>query len=400
MQTCPNCGAAEASVFYEVNHVPVHSVLLLESRDEALNFATGNVELAFCNSCGFIFNTQFDTTLHEYAARYEATQSYSPTFNAFAYRLAQDLIARHDLHGKDIIEIGCGQGEFLIQLCELGDNCGVGFDPAYRDDPFESTAKERLQFIADFYSEKYQDYRADFICCKMTMEHIDQTASFIAQLRRSIGDRLDTAVYFQLPNGTYVLRDVAFWDVYYEHCSYFTPVSLAYLFQHHGFDILSIYTDYDDQYLMIESRPSSEPVGRPFALDYTLEDARRDVAHFTANYPRSIEFWREILQDIRDRGERAVIWGGGSKGVAFLTTLGIHDQIEYVVDINPRKHNMYMAGTGQRIVGPEFLKSYQPDAVVVMNPIYCDEIQQTLNELDVNARLLPISLDTASKVMV
>jgi hypothetical protein len=226
----------------------------------------------------------------------------------------------------------------------------------------------------------------------MTMEHIDQTAHFVTQIRRSIGDRLDTAVYFQIPNGVYVLRDVAFWDVYYEHCSYFTPVSLAYLFRHNGFDILSIYTDYDDQYLMIEAKPSAEPIGKPFELDYTLEDARRDVAHFVANYPQRIEFWRKTLQDFKDAGQRVVVWSSSSKGVAFLTTLDIRDQVEYVVDINPRKHDMYMAGTGQRIVGPEFLKSYKPDAVVVMNPIYCDEIQQTLNEVGVNAKLLPISL--------
>ena len=62
MQTCPNCGATEVSAFYEVNQVPVHSVLLLESRDEAVNFATGDVQLAFCACCGFIFNTKFDAS--------------------------------------------------------------------------------------------------------------------------------------------------------------------------------------------------------------------------------------------------------------------------------------------------------------------------------------------------
>ena len=56
----------------------------------------------------------------EYSGRYESTQGYSPTFNAFHERLAQDMIDRFDLHGKEIIEIGCGNGEFLVLLCELG----------------------------------------------------------------------------------------------------------------------------------------------------------------------------------------------------------------------------------------------------------------------------------------
>ena len=41
-------------------------------------------------------------------------------------------------------------------------------------------------------------------------------------VRRAIGDRLDTVVLFELPDVERVLREVAFWDVYYEHCSYFT----------------------------------------------------------------------------------------------------------------------------------------------------------------------------------
>ena len=30
------------------------------------------------------------------------------------------LVDRHGLHGKDLIEIGCGKGEFLKLLCDLG----------------------------------------------------------------------------------------------------------------------------------------------------------------------------------------------------------------------------------------------------------------------------------------
>ena len=51
------------------------------------------------------------------------------------------------------------------------------------------------------------------------------------------------------------------------------------------------------------------------------------------------------------------------------------------MDINPRKQGMYVAGTGQQIVPPEFLKYYQPDVVIVMNPIYESEIRQIIEGL-------------------
>jgi len=387
---CPSCGSAGMSVFYRLESAPVHSVLLLPTREEALNYPKGNIALGFCQTCGFISNVVFDPSLHEYAPGYEATQSFSPTFNAFAHRLATRLIDQYDLHGKDIVEIGCGQGEFLTMLCELGDNRGIGFDPAYVGGRDESQAQDRITFIKDFYSEKYTDYHGDFVCCKMTLEHIQHTSDFVSTIRRSLGNRSNTIVFFQVPDATRVLRELAFWDIYYEHCSYFSLGSLSRLFRRCGFDIVNLAREYDDQYLMIEARPGNGKSETFLEEEDDLEDVARDVAYFSENYAHRLNTWRRDLQKIRQDGRRAVIWGSGSKGVAFLTTLNIKDEIEYAVDINPYKHGTYMAGTGQEIVGPEFLREYRPDVVIVMNPIYCNEIQQDLDRMGVTAELMPV----------
>ena len=90
--------------------------------------------------------------------------------------------------------------------------------------------------------------------------------------------------------------------------------------------------------------------------------------------------------------QRVVLWGSLSKGTAFLTTLKIGEEIEYVVDINPFRQNKYMPGTGQKIVGPEFLAEYRPSHIVVMNPIYCKEIQRDLDKMGVKAELLPVGV--------
>jgi SAM-dependent methyltransferase len=385
---CHNCGAQRMSVFYELKNTPVHSVLLLPTREEALNFPKGDIALGFCHTCGFIANIAFDPGLHEYSSRYEATQGFSPTFNAFHQNLATHLIERYDLHNKEIIEIGCGQGEFLSLLCELGGNRGVGFDPAYVSERSQSQASDRITFISDFYSEKYASYQADFVCCKMTLEHIQKTAEFISTVRRTVRHRAETIVFFQVPNVTRILRELAFWDIYYEHCSYFSTGSLSYLFRKSGFDVIDLWPGYDDQYLMLEARPGDGQGGPNPARGEDLEKLAQDIAYFVENYPRKLETWRRNLQEIKQGGRRAVIWGAGSKGVAFLTTLEIQKEIKYVVDINPYKHGTYMAGTGQQIVGSEFLREYRPEVVIVMNPIYENEIREELDRMGVSAELM------------
>jgi SAM-dependent methyltransferase len=379
------------SVFYEVSRVPVHSVLLLPTQKEAVEYTKGDIALGFCEECGFISNLVFDPRLHEYSARYEETQGFSSTFSTFQRSLAQRLIDEYDLHKKTIIEIGCGKGEFLSLLCELGENTGIGFDPAYIPARNVSPAKDRMTFIQDFYGEKYSNYQADFVCCKMTLEHIPDVAEFMKTVRRSIGNRRDTIVFFQIPEVRRILREQAFWDIYYEHCSYFSQGSLARLFRKSGFDVMDLGTEYDDQYLMIEARPGTGRSSPALDQENDLDELKADVAYFTESLQPTLEKWNRRLSEIRQTGRRVVIWGGGSKGVAFLTKLGVTDEIPYAVDINPYKHGTFMAGTGQEIVGPEFLKRFHPDLVVVMNPIYREEIKADLQKLGLSPEILAIT---------
>ncbi|MEO8167722.1 MAG: class I SAM-dependent methyltransferase [bacterium] len=386
---CPNCGSKGMLIFYRAENVPVHSVLLMPTREAALSYPRGRIELGFCDSCGFISNTAFDSTLHEYSARYEATQGFSPTFNKFHHALAQRLIDTYNLHDKDIIEIGCDKGDFLLMLCEMGNNRGIGVDPAYVPDRIESTARDRVQFIADLYSEKYSHLKGDFIACKMTLEHIHPTLEFVSMVRRSIGEKMDATIFFQIPNATYVLRDLAFWDIYYEHCSYFSKGSLARLFRKSGFDVLGLATEYDDQYLTIEAKPSNGSRTELLPEENDMDSLRSLVQHFIAHYPERMKVWSDLMKRIVDGGKKATIWGAGSKGVAFLTKLNVTtDIMPYAVDINPYKRGTFMAGTGQEIVTPDFLTTYQPDIVIAMNPIYKNEIQNDLNTLGVKAELV------------
>jgi hypothetical protein len=197
-------------------------------------------------------------------------------------------------------------------------------------------------------------------------------------------------VFFQVPDVTRILRERAFWDIYYEHCSYFSLGSLARVFRRCGFDVIRLANEYDGQYLMIEARPGDGSGGPFLEQGDDLEDLTRDVADFSRSYRHKLDAWRRELHRIGRNGRRAVIWGAGSKGVAFLTTLEIRDEIEYAVDVNPHKHGTYMAGTGHEIVGPAFLEAHPPDVVIAMNPVYCNEIQRDLDRLGVTAKLMSV----------
>ena len=387
--SCPNCGHDELTVFYEVRQVPVHSCLMMSSQEEAVDFPSGDVVLGFCDRCGFITNTEFDAKWSAYAPNYEDQQSYSPTFNKFSLKLANHLIDKYDLHDKDIIEIGCSKGDFLLLLCELGNNRGVGIDPSVVPGRVESEAADRVTFIQDYYSELHAEYVGDFICCRHTLEHIQPTSEFIKTVRKSIGDR-NTVVVFEIPDNTRVLREQAFEDIYYEHCSYFSPGTLARLFRDSGFEVTDLYCEYGDQYLLIEARPVAVPSKKVHPFEESVEDVANDVELFTDKIVNKLEYWKNFLEDAQAKQEKVVVWGSGSKCVAFLTTLKTIDKIEYAVDINPHRHGKFVPGVGKEIMAPEFLKTYQPDKVIVMNAIYKQEISEMLEQMGVTTEVVAL----------
>jgi 2-polyprenyl-3-methyl-5-hydroxy-6-metoxy-1,4-benzoquinol methylase len=398
---CPNCGASNVQPFYSVAGVPTNSCLLISDRTRALYFPRGEIELTFCCRCSFIFNSAFQPDRTVYSELYEETQGYSATFNSFHRQLAEELIERHGIRGKNVIEIGCGKGEFLTLLCELGENRGIGFDPSFIPERLKAS-KANIRFVREFFSDNADIPDPDFICCKMTLEHIPQTRDFIRAVRRIAAPERNTIVFFQIPDARRILDEAAFWDVYYEHCNYFTRTSLAHLFSNNGFEVIGLTTTYAGQYLTIEARPVER-----FSVALS-EDERRErdalparVADFARRTEAAIDVWNKYLHKSSTIGQcRTVLWGSGSKAVAFLTSLGIRDEIEYVVDINPHRHGQFIPGTGQRIVGPAFLSEYRPDTVIAMNPIYLQEIAQEMGRHGSQAQLISVDhLPASEKVL-
>jgi hypothetical protein len=94
------------------------------------------------------------------------------------------------------------------------------------------------------------------------------------------------------------------------------------------------------------------------------------------------------LQTTAQDHKRIAFWGAGAKGVTFLNMVPNADKIEYVVDSNVRKQGMYVPGTGQPISSPDRLQDYQPDIVIVLNPLYTYEISSALAGLGVNSEIV------------
>ncbi len=356
---CSACGAPTTEIFRQED-VPVHSVRLCRSPEEARALPRGDIVLGGCAACGLIENHAFRPELLDYGQDYNPSQACSPTFNRFHRALAERLVAEGGLAGRQVLEVGCGEGEFLRLLRAAGVAAGVGYDPMLR-----RAGEDGLTLVAEAFRAGAVAPDFDAVCCKMTLEHIAAPRAFVSALGSALG--AGGRLFLMVPEAGRILADGAFQDIYYEHCNYLTAAALTNLLAAEGFAVEACWTGFGDQYLMLRARrgpAATVPVPAPAELGARCAEAR--------------ERWRAALAEPGPH----VLWGGGSKAVAFVSAVGA-ERVAAVVDIDPRKQGAFLPGSGLPIRAPEELPQLAPRTVIAMNPVYRGEIAARLAELGI-----------------
>ncbi len=386
---CPVCGRDESRLFFEIAGAPVFCNVLWPSRTEALAAPQAPIRLGYCDRCGLIRNLAFEPARVAYSPAYENSLHCSREFQGYAAALAAELVRNHGLRGRTVVEIGCGQGEFLGMLRRAGAGRAVGFDPAY--DPARDPRGGGGDADVTIHNAPFDPARltvpADCICCRHVLEHIPGPVEFLDAVGRALHGRREALAYFETPNALHTLQRLGVWDIIYEHCNYFTPTALENAFLQAGFRPLGTREVYGGQFVALEARMEGRTAGSSPGR-VPPGDMAPLVDGFAEAYRRRRDAWSRRLREIHRSGARVAIWGAGSKGACFLNALGITaDAVPYAVDINPRKHGRFIPGTGQEVVPPSRLRDYRPETLIVMNPIYGPEIRRTLRQLSVEAEL-------------
>ena len=383
---CLSCQSEKVENFFVLKNAPVQSLITIKTYEEAIAIPKRDITLAFCHNCGFIFNSTFDTSIDYYTQGYEDQQGFSPTWLKYQTGITNAFIEKYDVREKDIIEIGCGKGDYLQLICKLGNNRGIGIDPSYVAG--RSEINPNVKFIKEFYKKEHGSLPVDVIVCKHTMEHIHDTFQFVKNIREWNGKDKEIHVFIEVPSIVRILQINAFWDIYSEHCSYFSPGSLTRLFRMHNFKILDLYIGYNDQYMYLEAKTNDDSESPVLPLEESVEELKSYVDEFVVKIKEELGKWREILIKLKEQNKKVVIWGGGSKSVGFLTHFNELDVIKHVVDLNPFMQGNYIPSIGMQYVGPAFLETYKPDTVIVMNGIYENEIRKMLLEMNLTPELI------------
>jgi SAM-dependent methyltransferase len=359
-----------------LDRVPTSSNRFFDSAEAAWSCAVGSVDLGICLQCGLIQNASFDPSLIEYSDDYENSLHHSATFQQFALETAAHLVDEFDARGRQVLEIGPGSGDFLAMLRRAGAAQCVGFDPSYRAGRTADGFPDGVTIEARAYPLD-REVDAALVVARHVLEHVTEPLELLRAVRQT-SPPAGVGLYLEVPDATYMVESKAYWDVIYEHVTYFAAPTLAWITEEAGFAVERTSRVFGDQYLAVEARAGHQlrPEIAPQWLEAFVGAARVFGQECRAYFDR----WEEELATLMQRGPVA-LWGAGSKGVTLATVLPSGCQLAHVIDVNPTKQGRHVPVTGQTVASPSVLGNGDVATVVVMNPLYLGEIAQSVAEL-------------------
>lgn len=365
--------------------LPAMQNLVHRARREAIDAPKGRFVLAVCRACGFAWNDAFDPALLRYDERYDNTVP-SEVMHEYYDELARYLGQKYLRDGGLVVDIGCGRGAFLQQVCGLSPaSTGIGVDPALEQD----SVHDRVVLVKDVFRPEMIDRPPSLVVSRHVLEHIAHPVAFLGQIRSGVERHGPTPLFVEVPALEHILASKSFWDFCYEHCNYFTATSLATCLREAGFTKIDVRPAFGSHYLWAESWSGETHSDSAETSGATIADA---LLEYAAEEERSIAATRSWVASRKAEGGVLTVWGAATKGVLFCLLVDSDAELlDYCVDVNTIKQGCYVPLTGHRIDPPDVLRRVPRDrqlTVVVMNENYAEEIASHCAEMGVEADLV------------
>src|ERR1044072_9480070 len=128
----------------------------------------------------------------------------------------------------------------------MGDNVGVGIEPAFEPD---IGPDEAVRVIHDRFSdaEAVKTY-FDLIACRHVLSEVHRPAELLRSIRKGIRNP-GCLVYLEVPNAAHTFRQAMVWNLVCEHRSWCLPEGLANLCLTAGLEVRDIRACWKNEYL-------------------------------------------------------------------------------------------------------------------------------------------------------
>lgn len=382
---CPICKNEQCEFIIELKNVPIVQNVICEKLEDSIAITKDYMEIYYCDICTHMFNSNAKN-YEQYNLKYDNSQINSVYFKKYINLVSSYINDNIDLSGKTILEIGCGQGDFINLISKDKDCSCFGFDPSLK----ELINLEKMKLYNKFFDEKYAEIleqKIDLVILRHIMEHIIEPNDIIKNVYKVLKN--DGKVYIEVPSCEYILKNYSLFDILYEHCNYFNIESLKYIMYNNGMEVVDYFYGFDNQYLGILAVKNNKY--KRFELKQEKYQMQIDEIK---NFKQNINMIEEkIIEFIKFKSENGkfAFWGAGAKGMMSCNLFDPNrEYVDCVIDIKKSREGTYIGGTGHIIISPDNIFNRDIKYILVLNPNYYEEILAQVNSLGLGINVYSI----------
>lgn len=384
---CRTCQVEDPYVFLPMgNHPPANMFVRPDEVGEEQPSYPLNTQV--CLNCGLI--QVADQVPEDFFRHYLYVPSGATTMHSHFSELAETLEKR--ANGELIVDIGCNDGLMLAAANKNGSKT-LGIDPAAN--LAKSASEKGVEVhVAYFNQETAAEVRdkhgqARVIVTTNTFNHIGDLHGFVAGVMVLLEE--NGTLVIEVPWAKEIVETNQFDNVYHEHVSEMSLLSIVKLGEFFGLDVVDVHklhvhggsmrifmrcSEAGEAQSPIVAQMLSEEVSSGLLKQSTYDDFSRRVDGLRADLLR-------MLAGLKTEKLRVAGYGAPAKGNTLLNYFDIGTEtLEFLVDRNPLKQGLFSPGKKIPIYGPEAIAEKKPDVLLVLAWNFFDEIREQQAEFE------------------
>lgn len=411
--TCIACGHA-LSPLMTLDDMPA-SAQNIPAASELAEDHPLSLTLCQCPSCGLV---QFDTEPVDYYRDVIRAGGGTRTMTRLRHEEYARLLTamqEHHIHGRRIVEVGCGRGEFLRMWQNLAED-PKGAAALARDqarDPLSGQPNaaplhlvglehkpslvEEANAVADKKYRVYEGFATgdvhypegpfDAFVQFNFLEHQPDPCDMLRNIGRNL--KPQALGLITVPSFEYILRYNGYYELLRDHIANYTEFTLQKLLQDCGFELLR---------MDLVNRDTIEAIVRkadPDELSELHYSGRLiDVSALRDSYDRLSVSVNAHIDHLSESHRTMAIWGASHQGFTLAATTKLGGRVEYIIDSAPFKQGRFSPASHIPIVAPDYAVAHPVDEILIVAPGYTDEIAGIIRErFDENVRILVLRTD-------
>ncbi len=386
---CRFCGHTLQHSFLDLGMSPLSNAFLTR--------AARHKEMRYFPLHAYVCEACFLVQLEEFASpegifsEYAYFSSYSSSWLDHAETYQKQVTADFCLTRQSLVmEIASNDG-YLLQYFKRSGIPVYGIEPA--KNVAETARKKGIPTISEFFGTRLaldlvaRGIKADLLIANNVLAHVPDLNDFVAGMKQVLNERGLLTVEF--PHLLRLMEENQFDTIYHEHFSYFSLLTVQQVFARHGLTVfkveqlpthggsLRVFVRHDAD----QTKPVGSSVAELLANERAAGLDRIDAyLHFKEKVEQTKRSILQFLINAKEAGKSIAGYGAPAKANTLLNYCGIStDFIDYTVDRNPYKQDLFLPGSNIPVHHPEKLQATRPDYVIILPWNLKDEIVAQLD---------------------